>query len=336
MPRVAARYARNNRFSSWFEVAQSGPVQVGNVRGGRAAIHVKMSALAPCTVECRARSCGAAPPIEPMMSRVRLAGLLAFGISSLVLASCGGETSSESGSGASAGAGGGGAAGASGGSGAGGSGAAPAGGGAGCGPTDPGGACSALGEVGCLAAHPRCAPVYDDYCCPSCDPTGACADCVDYRFHRCAPIEETSCVPGTLPVCGNTPSWACQGGSASCSNGQPCNFTPGCIDAVVAGCGPDAYCPPECHPTSAWTCGPMCTAGPLPICDDGVPEYGPNGATGYCMRAGVCAGAGACPDAPPAHGAACSSPGKVCTYSGFCAPSCSCEDGAWSCATPPC
>jgi hypothetical protein len=252
----------------------------------------------------------------------------------LGLPGCGGQTSTPGGGAAS----GGGAAGAAvgGGGGAGGSAAAPVGGGAGCGPVDPGGACGMLGEVACLAAHPRCAPVYDDHCCPSCEPTGYCADCVDYRFRHCAPIEDTSCVPGYLPTCGVTPGWACQAGSADCGGETPCNFRPGCIDAVVASCPPDAYCAPECHPTSAWTCGPNCTQAPTPECGDGVPEHGPNGPTGHCVRAAVCGASEACPDTPPLSGTPCSSQGLACSYSGFCAPTCTCDHGEWACLTPPC
>lgn len=289
------------------------------------------------------------PPWSTEMSMAHArSGLIAFAALSLAIVACGGKTSVDgggaggTGTGASPGGGapsGGGVGAVSGG---GGMGGAPMGGTSACGPVDPGGPCGTLGETGCLAASPRCAPVYDDHCCPDCEPMGACADCVDYRFFECIPFEESNCTPGLTPHCGVTPQWACQGGSANCVGDGPCNMTPGCIDAVIAGCGPDALCESECHPTTAWTCGPDCAqGGPMPFCADGVPELGPEGYTGYCVRAGVCGGEvppdpGACPVKAPAHGSACASPGLSCQYTGFCAPTCKCEGGKWACLTPPC
>jgi len=262
------------------------------------------------------------------------------------LVSCGGKTDSAE-SGGSAGTGavssGGASSGGSGGTSFGGTsfggtsfGGSPMGGAPGCGPTDPGGECASLGQVACLSAFPRCVPVYDDHCCPSCDPTGGCADCIDFGFHHCSTFVESSCTPGFLPACGQTPTWACQGGSAECPAQGPCNFAPGCTDAAPAGCDP-TQCGTECHPVTAWSCGPTCSPSPIPFCDKGVPEAGPKGYTGYCIRAGVCGlEPGACPAQAPAHGSTCVSEGLVCAYSGFCAPTCTCTKGAWSCPLPPC
>ena len=51
-----------------------------------------------------------------------------------------------------------------------------------------GGACDGLDHVSCLGAFPSCVPVYDDECCPSCDPMGGCADCIRIQFHHCTQI----------------------------------------------------------------------------------------------------------------------------------------------------
>lgn len=253
---------------------------------------------------------------------VVLAGAVALGL----LLACGGQTDSD-------GSGGGGAGGAAGGSGGSPAGGAPSGGTGGCGPVDPGGPCSALSEVACLAAHPRCVPAYDDACCPSCKPTGMCADCVNYQFYACVPFEESSCTPGTIPTCSKTPSGICQTGKAECPKQPPCEMAPGCATAVVAGCGPDQVCETACHPVTEWSCGPACAPSPLPYCHAGTPELGPSGHTGFCIDAATCGG---CPAQMPTHGAACASPGASCEYGSWCAATCTCDGGVWSCVTPPC
>lgn len=248
-----------------------------------------------------------------------------LGASLLLSLGCGGQTNSDGsgGSGTGAASGGGGSP----------SGGAPSGGAGGCGPVDPGEPCSSLSEVECLAAHPRCAPVYDDSCCPECEPTGLCADCVNYQFFACVPFEESNCTPGTIPACGKTPSGICQGGSAQCPTEPPCNSVPGCVTATIAGCGPDQLCASECHPVTEWTCGPDCGQGPLPFCHAGVPETGPEGYTGYCIDSSAC---GACPAQQPVSGSLCQAPGASCQYGSWCAATCTCDYGVWTCMTPPC
>lgn len=38
--------------------------------------------------------------------------------------------------------------------------------------TGPTPVCEGLDHISCLGAYPSCAPVYDDQCCPTCDPMG--------------------------------------------------------------------------------------------------------------------------------------------------------------------
>ncbi|MBK8254577.1 MAG: hypothetical protein IPK82_18155 [Polyangiaceae bacterium] len=70
-------------------------------------------------------------------------------------------------------------------------------------------ACGKLDQDGCLSAYPTCVPVYDDVCCPTCEP-GECTDCLELAFHHCAE-HETVCGPEPLN-CGVVPDWACSNG----------------------------------------------------------------------------------------------------------------------------
>jgi hypothetical protein len=143
--------------------------------------------------------------------------------------------------------------------------------------------CSSFGETECLGAYPKCAPVYDDSCCPTCDP-GPCADCEHYQFHHCAPFE-TVC--GQSPMaCGVTFGEACFGKPATCPN-QYCGSNPGCVDA----CQVDSTgtCSPACRPVTVGSCTSVCNPPP-PACPPGfVPEQDGTCFTGYCIPAGVCA-----------------------------------------------
>ncbi|MFO0569371.1 MAG: hypothetical protein U0263_27175 [Polyangiaceae bacterium] len=199
----------------------------------------------------------------------------------LLVVSCGGKTGDDSGTGGG-GTGGGSGTGAVSGS----------GGTSGCGPIDTGAACSTLRETECLAASSRCAPVYDDMCCPTCSP-GGCADCMNWQFVRCIERELSSCVPGMVGGCGQTPSWACNGGTPSCDH-DACNFVPGCYEALPTSCPPDALCASECHPITAGTCGPMCGPPiPIPACPEGyTQEYASGKLTGHCIQASACHGSG--------------------------------------------
>jgi hypothetical protein len=205
---------------------------------------------------------------------------------------------------------------------------------AGCGPIDTGLPCSTLGETSCLTAFPRCAPIYDDTCCSSCKP-GPCADCTSWKFFACIDRELSSCVPGMTGPCGQTPAWACKGGTASCASSQ-CDAVPGCIAAQPINCPEDAPCVPECHSVSAATCGPACEPGPIPLCPPGATaEYAAGSPTGYCIPSTVCsAPPSTCPATMPQG--ACGVPGQVCTYGSWCKNTCTCQNGVWSCITPPC
>jgi hypothetical protein len=211
-----------------------------------------------------------------------------------------------------------------------------AGGSAGCPPVDTGAPCGTLSETACLSAFPRCAPVYDDACCPMCDPTGACADCVDYRFRVCVDRELSSCVPGAIGPCGVTPGWACTGGKADCSHPQ-CTMTPGCMEALPQDCPEDAFCPNECRPVSAESCGPVCgDPPPMLPCPPGFVHLVENGKySGLCVESSVCSPPlNTCPPSLPSG--SCGSPGQVCTYGSWCKNTCTCDNGSWSCVTPPC
>jgi hypothetical protein len=152
--------------------------------------------------------------------------------------------------------------------------------------------CAGLGEIACLGAHPTCVPVYDDQCCPMCDPTGGCADCVNWGFHHCATLEN-GCLPEMPIECGVVPGWACSGGSAACEPASPLTKTP-C--ATVPGCVA-SYCPvdvecetdPVCVPVDKDMCSEaLCDAVP-PNCAPGtIPAVEAGCYTGGCILAGVC------------------------------------------------
>lgn len=158
----------------------------------------------------------------------------------------------------------------------------------GAGGADP---CSAIGsEVACLGAFPDCVPVYDDECCPSCDPTAGCADCVDIHFHHCAPTG-TACVKA--PSCGFAPPWACAGSKADCGiepGGAltPCHSAAGCTAGY---CPTDVTCKtdPVCVPVTKGSCTALC-GGVAPPCPPGtIAENDGSCFTGLCIPAGVCA-----------------------------------------------
>ncbi len=150
-------------------------------------------------------------------------------------------------------------------------------------------ACDVLGHAACVAAYPDCAPVYDDDCCPSCDPTGGCADCVDIQFHHCAPLADV-CGPAG-PACGQVPGWACSGGSATCGDPggsvTPCASVAGCVLAV---CDPTQPCMESCHPVTAGSCTSSCDAVPPPCPAGTIAESDGFCYTGFCIPADVCGG----------------------------------------------
>ncbi|MDH5492990.1 MAG: hypothetical protein OEY14_13630, partial [Myxococcales bacterium] len=140
--------------------------------------------------------------------------------------------------------------------------------------------CAGLPE-GLCAAHPACAPVYDDACCPGCE-MGPCADCASYFYHRCEP--KTRVCEGTAFFCGLTPRWACTGGTADCSSAGSTGAG-GC--ALVPGCVADALEPSSCAPITEGTCAircrSVCTCPMGTICEgDGFCM------TGRCIEPSVC------------------------------------------------
>lgn len=154
-------------------------------------------------------------------------------------------------------------------------------------------ACDGLGEIACLKAYPDCVPVYDDMCCPMCDPMAGCADCVNWAFHHCAPHAD-GCLPEQPAVCGTVPGWACAGGAASCEPPSPatkipCATIPGC---VVSYCPTDVDCEtdPVCVPVDGDMCDiALCNAIP-PACPDGTfPAVEGGCYSGACIPQAFCA-----------------------------------------------
>jgi hypothetical protein len=153
------------------------------------------------------------------------------------------------------------------------------------------GACVSLSEISCLQAPKACAPVYDDHCCPMCDPVGGCADCIDIRFHHCAPLGD---VCGTQPSCGIVPPWACTGGKAECGidpggSATPCHTVAGCTAAF---CETDVTCKtdPVCHPVTAAMCTVLCDQPPPPCPMGTYPEGDGSCYTGSCIAFELCNG----------------------------------------------
>lgn len=151
------------------------------------------------------------------------------------------------------------------------------------------GNCGALDEVGCLGAYPTCAPVYDDHCCPTCDPVGGCADCVDFRFHHCEGFA-TTCVADAS--CGFTPPWACQGGQADCAidpggSSTPCHSVAGC---TAGWCPSNLACEtdPVCTPVTKDACTSLCDAIPPPCPTGTTAQMDGFCYTGLCIAADLC------------------------------------------------
>lgn len=150
--------------------------------------------------------------------------------------------------------------------------------------------CDGLDQVACLGAYPACVPIYDDTCCPTCDP-GPCGDCTSLQFHHCAPKEQV-CGDEPLP-CGLLPDWACAGGQAKClgdpgGSPTPCGAEAGC---AFAECSPDYDCnvSPVCVPVTKDICGPiLCDAIP-PACPDGMVNEVQSGCfTSFCIPGDLC------------------------------------------------
>ncbi len=116
--------------------------------------------------------------------------------------------------------------------------------------------CAGLSQTACLDAWPKCAPLYDDVCCPSCAP-GACADCINMQFYGCYEVSQVC--GGTTP-CGVASKENCAGQPAACADDY-CPANAGCVVA----CKPDAggQCDvSECHAVTVGTCTSFCDGIP--------------------------------------------------------------------------
>ena len=145
--------------------------------------------------------------------------------------------------------------------------------------------CEGFSEIECLNVE-GCVPVYDDACCPSCDPVGFCADCVDIEYERCDPIDAACTGPG----CGLVPDWMC-GGPEDCSRAFPlgegahCSIA-GCVKVSEPGCGDECA---FCEPARAEMCQAFCFLDPPPCPAGWVPQADGMCFTGLCIYAELCA-----------------------------------------------
>lgn len=151
--------------------------------------------------------------------------------------------------------------------------------------------CEGADHISCLQAYPSCVPVYDDQCCPTCDPMGGCADCIDIQFHHCASYGERC--TGAPSVCGATPDWACAGGQADCNidpggSKNPCSSVAGCLPAYCSLNLENCPQEPECHPATKGTCSTLCDSVPPPCPDGTYAESDGFCYTGYCVPTNVC------------------------------------------------
>ncbi len=150
-----------------------------------------------------------------------------------------------------------------------------------------GGACEGYDELSCLGAFPSCVPVYDDNCCPSCNPMGGCADCFNMQFHHC---EENNNVCN--PSCGIVPEWGCFGKQADCNinpggSAELCTSVPGCTPAYC-NLNQDCTTDPVCHPVFADMCVSLCNAIPPPCPNGTTAETNGSCYTGFCIEQQLC------------------------------------------------
>lgn len=150
--------------------------------------------------------------------------------------------------------------------------------------------CDGLDHITCLSAYPSCVPVYDDFCCPSCNPMGGCADCINLQFDHCEDFANRC--TGAPSSCGTTPDWACKGGQADCNidpqgGAEPCATVPGCLPAECS-LELNSCTGLKCHAATPGTCSPQCKQTP-PTCPGGTwPEAADGCYTGYCVPENVC------------------------------------------------
>lgn len=129
----------------------------------------------------------------------------------------------------------------------------------------PGTACDGLSAGNCLAAG--CVPVFDDSCCPTCEP-GPCADCTNIDWLGCRPASESPCAGG----CGVAPEWVCTTAEPDCSTAhvvdQDSCDRPGCIPSFPSGEGTPDIATASCTPITADSCRVTCRRLP-PTCPTG-------------------------------------------------------------------
>lgn len=154
-------------------------------------------------------------------------------------------------------------------------------------PPPPASPCDDLGPAACLAdVALDCAPAFDDACCPSCDPTGACADCIDWAYRGCRP-RTSVCLTGD---CATVPSWACGPAAPVCETAVRVGLTScdrvGCVPAFAPEGGPEPTV--ACVPILGTSCTVFCRRA-APDCPEGtVPEGDGSCYTDRCIPAFVC------------------------------------------------
>jgi hypothetical protein len=159
-------------------------------------------------------------------------------------------------------------------------------------PLSPFGPCASFGEVECVAAHPECVPMYDDQCCPSCEPGASCADCVRFEFSSCAPMAESGCTTATASICGVPSDEGCTGELVMDCLGKgqtQCLTRPGCAWAVDLGCQDPETCTGTCRPVTEHSCGTSCEGPPPEGCPPGFHPEGTGGAYfNWCLPDAMC------------------------------------------------
>jgi len=149
------------------------------------------------------------------------------------------------------------------------------------------GPCDGLGPAACLAAG--CAPDFDDSCCPQCEPTGACADCVHPEYHSCQPYA-AACLGG--PSCGTAPTWGCGPTAPQCDGAHVVDLDTcsqvGCVPAYPSGEGDPDPATAICVPIEATSCTVSCRRIEPP-CPTGTRAEGDGFCyTDRCIPAFVC------------------------------------------------
>ncbi|MBK8258974.1 MAG: hypothetical protein IPK82_40730 [Polyangiaceae bacterium] len=149
------------------------------------------------------------------------------------------------------------------------------------------GGCDGMNHTACVANFPQCLPVYDDECCPSCNPQGGCADCINIQFHHCEAAP--NCKPAS---CGFIPEWACNGKQPDCDidpggSTEPCATAAGCIPAYC-NLNLDCTTDPICHPIGGNICTAFCESLPPPCPDGTTAETNGSCWTGMCIPAELC------------------------------------------------